>query len=123
MRWAIGRSYFGSYPNESLTGWCTWSKKAFAARTLSSPASGPRSKFYSQYARVETPDGREVPLAEYLEKVWEVVGRAALEQVLGTAEARARNGGAGALEEDARLTALFLWTLQAAQNGAASEVN
>ncbi|MDW8470211.1 MAG: hypothetical protein RML56_15990 [Burkholderiales bacterium] len=52
-------------------------------------------------------------LAEYLEKVWEVVGRAALEQVLGTAEARARNGAAGALEEDARLTALFLWTLQA----------
>jgi hypothetical protein len=35
-----------------------------------------------------------------------------LEQVLGTAEAAARNGAAGALEEDARLTALFLWTLQ-----------
>jgi hypothetical protein len=33
--------------------------------------------------------------------------------VLGTAEARARNGAAGAVEEDARLTALFLWTLQA----------
>jgi hypothetical protein len=44
--------------------------------------------------------------------VWEVVGRTALEQVLGTAEARARNSAAGALEEDARLTALFLWTLQ-----------
>ena len=41
-----------------------------------------------------------------------MVGREALEQVLGTAEARARNGDAGALEEDARLTALFLWTLQ-----------
>ena len=41
------------------------------------------------------------------------MGRAALEEVLGTAEAKARNGGAGALEEDARLTALFLWTLQA----------
>ena len=33
--------------------------------------------------------------------------------MLGTAESRARNGAAGALEEDARLTALFLWTLQA----------
>ena len=33
--------------------------------------------------------------------------------MLGTAEAKARNGAAGALEEDARLTALFLWTLQA----------
>ena len=44
--------------------------------------------------------------------MWEVVGREALEQVLGTAEARARNGAAGALEEDSRLTALFLWTMQ-----------
>ncbi len=51
-------------------------------------------------------------MAGYLEKVWEVVGRTALEQVLGTAEARARNGAAGAVEEDARLTALFLWTPQ-----------
>ena len=50
-----------------------------------------------------------------LEKVWEVVGRAALQQVLGTAEAQARNGLAGALEEDARLTALFLWTLQSTE--------
>jgi hypothetical protein len=35
--------------------------------------------------------------------------------VLGTAEAKARNGAAGAVEEDARLTALFLWTLQATE--------
>jgi putative DNA methylase len=49
-----------------------------------------------------------------------VVGRAALEQVLGTAEAQARNGAAGALEEDARLTALFLWTLQST-NGEGEE--
>jgi hypothetical protein len=62
--------------------------------------------------KVETADGREVRLDEYLAKVWEVVGRSALAQVLGTAEARARNGAAGAVEEDARLTALFLWTLQ-----------
>ncbi|MBC7077016.1 MAG: DUF1156 domain-containing protein, partial [Synergistales bacterium] len=73
---------------------------------------GPALEIFSRYARVETADGREVTLAEYLQKVWEVVGRTALEQVLGTAEARARNGAAGALEEDARLTALFLWTLQ-----------
>jgi hypothetical protein len=32
---------------------------------------------------------------------------------LGTAEAKARNGATGSLEEDARLTALFLWTIQA----------
>ncbi|MFQ5764391.1 MAG: hypothetical protein ACE5GT_05640 [Rhodospirillales bacterium] len=51
--------------------------------------------------------------------MWEVVGRMALEQVLGTAEAKARNGAAGAVEEDARLTALFLWTLQST-NGEAT---
>jgi adenine-specific DNA methylase len=73
---------------------------------------GPALEIFSRYRRVETAEGREVGLTEYLEKVWEVVGRTALGQVLGTAEARARNGAAGAVEEDARLTALFLWTLQ-----------
>jgi putative DNA methylase len=73
---------------------------------------GPALEIFSRYSKVETAEGREVKLAEYLEKVWEVVGRTALEQVLGTAEAKARNGAAGAVEEDARLTALFLWTLQ-----------
>ena len=63
--------------------------------------------------------GREVALPEYLERVWEVVGREALEQVLGTAAAQARNGKAGALEEDARLTALFLWTMQATEEESA----
>ena len=73
---------------------------------------GPALEVFSRYGAVETAEGREVGLPEYLEKVWEVVGRAALEQVLGTAEATARNGLAGALEEDARLSALFLWALQ-----------
>ena len=74
---------------------------------------GPALEIFSRYRGVEAADGRTVGLAEYLEKVWEVVGRTALETVLGAAEAKARNGLAGALEEDARLTALFLWTLQA----------
>ena len=73
---------------------------------------GPALEIYSRFRAVETAEGRAVGLPEYLEKVWEVVGRAALETVLGTAEAQARNGMAGALEEDARLTALFLWTMQ-----------
>jgi len=81
---------------------------------------GPALEIFSRYERVETADGREVALPEYLEKVWEVVGRSALAQVLGTAEAKARNGAAGAVEEDARLTALFLWTLQST-NGEAAE--
>lgn len=85
---------------------------------------GPALEIFSRYSRVETADGSEVKLAEYLEKVWEVVGRTALEQILGTDEARARNGMAGVLEEDARLTALFLWTLQSTngQNGTGSSV-
>ncbi len=82
---------------------------------------GPALEIFSRYSRVETAEGREVPLAEYLEKVWEVVGREALHQVLGTAEAQARNGGAGALEEDARLTALFLWTIRSTAGSGAAE--
>ena len=79
---------------------------------------GPALEVYSRHSRVETAEGREITLPEYLERVWEVVGREALEQVLGTAEAQARNGQAGALEEDARLTALFLWTMQSTDEGA-----
>ena len=73
---------------------------------------GPALEIFSRYRAVETAEGHIIGLPDYLEKVWEVVGRAALQQVLGTAEAQARNGLSGALEEDARLTALFLWTLQ-----------
>ncbi|MYA34700.1 MAG: DUF1156 domain-containing protein [Gemmatimonadales bacterium] len=73
---------------------------------------GPALEIFSRYRRVETAEGRTVDLPEYLEKVWEVVGRAALGQVLGGRQEFGSNGLAGALEEDARLTALFLWTLQ-----------
>jgi len=82
---------------------------------------GPALEIFSRYTGVESADGREIALSEYLHKVWEVVGRTALEQVLGTAEAKARNGVAGAVEEDARLTALFLWTMQST-NGAEATV-
>ncbi len=87
---------------------------------------GPALEIFSKYSKVETAEGKEVTLAEYLEKVWEVVGRIALEHVLGTAEAKARNGVSGALEEDARLTALFLWTMQSTNSPseeATSEIN
>jgi hypothetical protein len=84
---------------------------------------GPALEIYSRYSKVVDTEEREIPLGGdpeasephrrgFLSYVWEVVGRTALEQVLGTPEARARNSTAGALEEDARLTALFLWTLQ-----------
>jgi putative DNA methylase len=94
---------------------------------------GPAMEVYSRYSKVEDAEGREIPLGGdpeaiepnsrgFLAYVWEIVGRTALGQVLGTAEARARNGAAGALEEDSRLTALFLWTHQSTTaNGAEAE--
>jgi adenine-specific DNA methylase len=83
---------------------------------------GPALEIFSRYAKVETAEGETISLEVYLQKVWEVVGRTALERVLGAAEGSARNGGAGALEEDARLTALFLWTLQATDAGLESRL-
>ena len=81
---------------------------------------GPALEIYSKHTSVETAEGQEIALDEYLVRVWEAVGRAALENVLGTEEAQARNGMAGALEEDARLTALFLWTMQSNLDAPAS---
>ena len=81
---------------------------------------GPALEIFSRYCTVETAEGHEVGLADYLEKVWEVVGRAALEQVLSTGETPTNDGLAGALEEDARLTALFLWTQQSTFTPAAN---
>ena len=81
---------------------------------------GPALEIFSRYRAVETAEGHEVGLAGYLEKVWEVVGRAALEQVLGDTGKQATDGLAGGLEEDARLTALFLWTLQSTDSPAGS---
>ena len=81
---------------------------------------GPALEIFSRYRKVETADGRDVTLAQYLEKVWEVVGRIALENVLGTEEGKI-NGAGGAFEEDARLTALFLWTLQSTNGKVKSE--
>ena len=49
---------------------------------------GPTLEIFSRCRAVETAEGREVGLAEYLEKVWEVVGRAALAQVLGESGSR-----------------------------------
>lgn len=93
---------------------------------------GPAMEVYSRYSRVEDAEGRVIPLGGdpeaiepykrgFLAYVWEIVGRTALGQVLGTAEARARNGAAGALEEDARLTALFLWTIQSTSANGSEE--
>ena len=93
---------------------------------------GPAMEVYSRYSKVEDAEGREILLGGdpeetephkrgFLAYVWEIVGRTALGQVLGTAEARPARG-AGALEEDSRLTALSLWTIQSTStNGSESE--
>lgn len=78
---------------------------------------GPALEIYSRYSAVETAEGRAVGLPEFLQKVWEVVGRKALEKVIEGEGGRPSTDAVGALEEDARLTALFLWTLQNAWNG------
>jgi len=73
---------------------------------------GPALEIFSRYGRVETAEGSTVGLPEYLEKVWEEVARAALRQVLKHGSEVGREEFARNLEEDARLTALFLWTVQ-----------
>jgi hypothetical protein len=99
------------------------SKEGVRGADLVFASIGPAMEVYSRYSRVVDAQDREIPLGGdptasdpylqgFLAKVWEVVGRLALEQVLG-----GDKGGPGGLEEDARLTALFLWTLQGSRNG------
>ena len=72
---------------------------------------GPALEIYSRHSRVEKASGDSVSLKEYLEEVWAAVSLEALGMIFEGA------GGPG-LEEDARLTAMWLWTLSAgAGNG------
>ena len=74
---------------------------------------GPALEIFSQYARVEKPNGDVVTLREYLEQVWAAVSQEALNQLFAGTDTRG-------FEEDARLTAMWLWTLSAAQPAAPS---
>ena len=65
---------------------------------------GPALEIYSRYSRVEKPNGELVLLHEYLEKVWETVAREALTVIF-------KDVDTSGFEEDARLTAMWLWTL------------
>lgn len=65
---------------------------------------GPALEIFSRYARVEKASGEEVTLRVYLEQVWAAVSQEALNQVFQGVDA-------ASLEEDARLTAMWLWTL------------
>jgi putative DNA methylase len=76
---------------------------------------GPALEIYSRYDRVETAAGDVVPLGDkvsedgavrrgYLSYVWEAVAQEALRLIFSGADA-------SGFEEDARLTAIWLWTL------------
>ncbi|MBW7864501.1 MAG: DUF1156 domain-containing protein [Candidatus Hydrogenedentes bacterium] len=67
---------------------------------------GPALEIFSRHSRVEKASGEVVTLREYLEQVWAAVSKEALTLVFKDADT-------GAFEEDARLTAMWLWTLGA----------
>lgn len=67
---------------------------------------GPALEIFSRYSQVEKASGERVALKEYLEQVWAAVSREALSMMFAGADA-------SGLEEDARLTAMWLWTLGA----------
>lgn len=65
---------------------------------------GPALEVFSRYSRVEKASGEAVTLKEYLEQVWAAVAKEALAQVFKDADT-------SAFEPDARITAMWLWTL------------
>jgi putative DNA methylase len=79
---------------------------------------GPGLEIFSRYSRVEKTSGEVVPLREYLEHVWAAVSKEALSVIF-------HDPDTAGLEPDARLTAMWLWTLGAGTtaeaNGSASD--
>jgi adenine-specific DNA methylase len=71
---------------------------------------GPALEIFSRYSRVEKASGESVELREYLEQVWAAVAHEALSMIFEDADATG-------LEGDARLTAMWLWTLSTSANG------
>ncbi len=71
---------------------------------------GPALEIFSRYSHVEKASGEVVSLREYLEHVWAAVAREALNTIFEGADATG-------FEEDARLTAMWLWTLPRGVNG------
>lgn len=77
---------------------------------------GPALEIYSRYSSVEKASGEKVELKEYLEEVWAAVSREALNMIFEGADA-------SGFEEDARLTAMWLWTLRTTINGDEEEID
>ena len=89
---------------------------------------GPALEIYSRYSRVERADGVSVPLGDltdeggnvvergYLSYVWEAVSKEALSMIFAGADT-------AGFEADARLTAMWLWTLSTAAGSAEPSAN
>ena len=65
---------------------------------------GPALEIFSRYSRVEKANGEPATLREYLEFVWAAVSTEALSLIFKDADA-------SGLEPDARLSAMWLWTI------------
>jgi len=65
---------------------------------------GPALEIFSRYDRVERASGEQLTLSDYLEYVWAAVANEALALVFA-------GGDVTGFEADARLTAIWLWTL------------
>ncbi|MCE9567303.1 MAG: DUF1156 domain-containing protein [Planctomycetes bacterium] len=65
---------------------------------------GPALEIFSRYSGVEKANGDPVTLKEYLEHVWAAVSKEALSTIF-------RDADASGLEPDARITAMWLWTI------------
>ena len=65
---------------------------------------GPALEIFSRYSRVERASGEQVSLIDYLEQIWAAVANEALSMIFKDADA-------AGLEPDARLTAMWLWTV------------
>lgn len=76
---------------------------------------GPALELFSKFARVEKVSGEVVPLSEYLVHVWGAVSREALSMIFEDADTTG-------LEPDARVTAMWLWTLAGGQEASAEAV-
>jgi adenine-specific DNA methylase/O-acetyl-ADP-ribose deacetylase (regulator of RNase III) len=78
---------------------------------------GPALEIFSRYSRVEKSSGDPVSLKDYLEHVWAAVSKEALSVIFEGANTEG-------FEPDARLTAMWLWTLAGPakdSNGAENE--
>ncbi|MFA5263041.1 MAG: DUF1156 domain-containing protein [Opitutaceae bacterium] len=71
---------------------------------------GPALEIFSRYSRVEKASGEQVTLREYLEHVWAAISKEALSTIIADADL-------SGYEADARLTAMWLWTLSTARQG------